>query len=136
MLHLLKRLFKVGVLPDSPKKQVCMSLSKEGEVYDAYGNIFNCTEIPYVDSYEKTGYKLGSLRTKTAAKDRGFKDWNLDILNGKFPCSTCKILPICGGACPKAWKEGNPPCPSIKFNLKKGCWYMLGKRSNKTRNPL
>ena len=118
MIYLIKNGFKIGVLPNSPKKQVCMSLSKQGEVYDAYGNIFNCTEIPYVDVYKETDYYLGSLNDSKVLKERNFNSWIRDLKNGSFPCTNCKILPICGGACPKAWHEGNPPCPSIKYNLK------------------
>jgi len=118
MLQLLQRRFKIGALPGSPKKQVCISLSREGEVYDAYGNVFNCTEIPYVGAYENSSYRLGFVHAEASIANRSFNSWNLDVQNGKVPCSTCKILPICGGACPKAWHEGNPPCPSIKFNLK------------------
>jgi uncharacterized protein len=27
------------------------------------------------------------------------------------------FLPVCGGSCPKHWGEGDPPCPSYKFNI-------------------
>jgi uncharacterized protein len=27
------------------------------------------------------------------------------------------MLPVCGGACPKAWLEGHRPCPSAKWNI-------------------
>lgn len=27
-------------------------------------------------------------------------------------------MPVCGGGCPKSWKEGIKPCPSTKFNIK------------------
>ncbi|WP_134088016.1 SPASM domain-containing protein [Olivibacter sp. XZL3] len=118
MVYLQNNKFKIGVLPNSAKKQVCMSLSKRGEVYDAFGNIFNCTEIPYVDIYKKTDYFIDSLKEDSVTKERSFNGWIDDIEAGKFPCTNCKILPICGGSCPKAWYEGNPPCPSIKYNLK------------------
>ena len=118
MIYLIKNGFKIGVLPNSTKKQVCMSLSKQGEVYDAYGNIFNCTEIPYVEVYKESNYYLNSLNGTEGQNERSFNSWIEDLKNGDFPCTNCKILPICGGACPKAWYEGNPPCPSIKYNLK------------------
>lgn len=118
MIYLSKKQFKIGVLPISPKKQVCMSLSKDGEVYDAIGNVFNCTEIPYVDAYENKDYLIHSFTSGPTHFERSFKNWYNEIAQGAFPCTNCKILPICGGACPKAWHEGNPPCPSIKYNLK------------------
>ena len=118
MIYLLKNKFKVGILPNNPKQQVCMSLSRQSEVYDALGNVFNCTEIPYVKTYENTNFYIDNLNEKFSVKERSFKDWYKEIEKGSFPCTQCKILPICGGACPKAWYEGNPPCPSIKYNLK------------------
>lgn len=27
------------------------------------------------------------------------------------------MLSVCGGGCPKAWREGNPPCPPAKSNI-------------------
>lgn len=55
MIYLLQRKFKISVLPNSPKLKLCMALSKHGEVYDAFGNVFNCTEVPHVEVYENTG---------------------------------------------------------------------------------
>jgi uncharacterized protein len=26
------------------------------------------------------------------------------------------MLPVCGGSCPKLWREGYVPCPSFKYN--------------------
>jgi len=30
---------------------------------------------------------------------------------------TLSLFPTCGGACPKAWRDGHPLCPSYKFNF-------------------
>jgi uncharacterized protein len=87
------------------------------EVVDAYGNIYNCTEVPYVPVYENSDYKLGNLNSTELLKPRVFSNFNQRILNNKLPCSTCNMLPVCGGSCPKQWEEGNVPCPSAKHNI-------------------
>ena len=28
-----------------------------------------------------------------------------------------RMLPTCGGGCPKEWEEGRIPCPTPKFNI-------------------
>ena len=51
--------------------------------------------------------------------ERYLGDWNDLIQNdASLPCNTCTMLPVCGGACPKSWQEGNAACPSNKFNIK------------------
>lgn len=120
LIDLYQRGFNVSVLPNITKPIVCMTVSKNAEIIDAFGNIFNCTEVPYVPTYEaKTSFKIGNVKDapESLSKHRHLSDWNDDILDKKFPCSSCRILPICGGACPKSWHEQNCPCPSIKFNI-------------------
>ncbi|WP_211363251.1 SPASM domain-containing protein [Fluviispira multicolorata] len=34
-----------------------------------------------------------------------------------FSCNTCTMLPVCGGGCPKSWKENIQACPTPKFNI-------------------
>lgn len=111
--------FRLNLFPDS-KPIVCMTVQKDAEVIDAYGNIFSCTEIPYVDSYNNTEHVLGNILNKNeAANGRSYDNFFKDILEDKFDCNKCPMLPVCGGACPKQWYEGNIPCPSNKFNLGK-----------------
>ncbi len=115
------QMLKFGIQPRLiPKrvKQVCMAVSKTSEMYDGKGNIFNCTEVSYVPSYEKSDYVLGRLGSpENNTKQRPLVDWNLDILSGKFPCHSCRLLPVCGRACPKSWHEDMRACPSAKFNI-------------------
>jgi uncharacterized protein len=118
-LQMIQQGFAVGLLPGRVKK-VCLSVSPTSEMYDAYGNIFNCTEVSYTSVYENTDYVLGNLKfpgdgTKVS---RPLSNWNDEILENKFPCSTCKMLPVCGGACPKSWHEDMRACPPNKFNIK------------------
>ena len=39
------------------------------------------------------------------------------VERGEVPCRSCAMLPVCGGSCPKAWLEGEVPCPSAKDNI-------------------
>jgi uncharacterized protein len=102
------------------KKVTCMIVSKNSEMYDANGNVFNCTETSYAKIYEQSAYHLGNLESELPLRTtRHLADWNDRVENDhSLPCNTCNMLPVCGGSCPKSWEEGNPACPSNKFNLK------------------
>jgi uncharacterized protein len=100
-------------------KSVCMAVSPTSEMYDAYGNVFNCTEVSYVPVYENTNYVLGNLKKDEKINtERMHTNWNDQILNNEFQCHSCKMLPVCGGGCPKQWHEGRAACPSPKYNIK------------------
>jgi len=104
------------------KKQTCIAVGGTSEMYDAYGNIFNCTEVSYTDFYKDSIYTLGKLQTDHLHefKNKPLNNWYADIENGtQQPCHKCRLLPVCGGSCPKSWKEGNPACPPFKFDIKK-----------------
>jgi uncharacterized protein len=131
---------KVKFLPQR-KKQVCFTVSKNSEMYDAYGNIFDCSETSYVPVYENTEYKLGTLSNdydNLALKRSQLFNWNDTLLTDKFPCHTCKMLPVCGGACPKSWHEDMRACPTSKFNIndKLLLMYMLLRRETQEIDKL
>jgi len=113
--------FKVNYLHPR-KKQVCMAMNPMSELIDPNGGIFGCTEVSLVPSYENNGinlHQLGSVSTVTLdLKQNNFSNFYEENEIKNFSCSKCEILPICGGACPKEWKEGRIPCPPIKFNIK------------------
>ena len=116
LIEMIKNGFGVSFLRPRAK-QVCLAVSKTSEMYDAFGNVFNCTEASYVPTYEGTDYVLGNLLQDFPNKPRKFSDWNQSILkNNTLPCHSCKMLPVCGGACPKSWHEDMRACPSTKFN--------------------
>ena len=98
---------------------VCLSVTPDAEVFDAFGNVFDCTETPYVDSYKDTNYVLGNLGHKdnSISEYRPLINFNDEVLSGQYPCATCCMLPVCGGGCPKSWREGMAPCPTNKFNI-------------------
>lgn len=104
------------------KKQTCIATGGTTEMYDAFGNIYNCTEIPYADIYKDSEYILGNLKDdhQKNLTNKPHNDW-YDIVKNtdKYPCHSCKLLPVCGGSCPKSWTEGNPACPSFKFSILK-----------------
>ncbi|MFY7910151.1 MAG: radical SAM protein [Emticicia sp.] len=103
------------------KKQVCFTVSKTSEMYDAFGNIYDCSETSYVPAYEKADYKVGKLQKdheNLNLKRSNLNNWNDTLLTDEFPCHTCKMLPVCGGGCPKSWHEDMRACPSAKFNIK------------------
>ena len=104
------------------KLQTCIAVGGPSEMYDAYGNTFNCTEVSYTDFYDNTPYNLGNLKNDHLKEhiDKPLNAWNNDILDGtQQPCHNCRMLPVCGGACPKSWKENNTACPPFKYNIKK-----------------
>lgn len=120
LIELIEYGFNPGLLPGRVK-QVCIAVSEDSEMYDAFGNVFNCTEVSYTDFYDGTPYKLGNLRKnpKINIPNKPLNNWNSQVLIDKeLPCHTCRMLPVCGGACPKSWHEDMRACPSSKFNIK------------------
>ncbi|MCT1531334.1 SPASM domain-containing protein [Sphingobacterium daejeonense] len=97
----------------------CMVVSSTSEVIDAYGNIATCWEIPYTPHYDNSDYYSGNiLKDKNVdSSTASMRNWFNEIPTNSSWCKTCKFLPMCGGACPKNWKEGTPACPSFKFNI-------------------
>ena len=114
----LKLGFKVGLLP-ALRPIVCIAVRPEGDVVDATGSLFNCTEVSYVPAYGSPNrFALGEVDGAEGPGQRevlgGFND---QIAERDLPCRTCAMLPVCGGACPKSWLEGHVPCPSSKENI-------------------
>jgi uncharacterized protein len=136
MIEMFEAGFTPSILPNRVK-QVCMAVSPVSEMYDPYGNIFNCTEVSLTNVYEDTPYSLGNLKDNPPAHNKVFRplsDWNDTLLTDKFPCHTCKMLPVCGGGCPKSWHEDMRACPTAKFNIKDrlALAYIMSKTDLKT----
>lgn len=96
---------------ESSKKRTCMAVSTHDEVFDVFGNIYNCTEIPLVDKYKNSNY----IVNQDSNGKRKFDNWYSLLFDSK--CKKCKILPLCMGVCPKQSEEGTVVCPSIKYNI-------------------
>lgn len=114
--HMIRQGFHVDLIP-SRRKIVCLAVRPGGTVTDALGNEFNCTEAPYVPAYgDPNRYSTGNVFGEERA-DPYFRSFNESISDGAVWCSSCALLPVCGGACPKSWSDGQPPCPSHKRNI-------------------
>lgn len=101
------------------KYNTCVTTDPHSDVYDTYGNVYNCTEVSLTNVYQNTKYKLGNLSSKNISKERHLSDWYERILENKhYQCHSCKLFPICGGACPKSWEERLPPCPPYRNNIR------------------
>jgi uncharacterized protein len=116
--HLLRCGFRPSSLPKL-KPVVCMATLPTAELVDAMGQIFNCTEVSYVPTYGSPNrYMIGDVRTGTDDRRRDLlADFNRRIADREVPCHSCHLLPVCGGSCPKAWREGEAACPSFKWYL-------------------
>lgn len=112
--------YTVPLLP-SRRPIVCLAVRRGGRVADAFGTEFNCTEVPYVPAYGNPNrYAVGTVQgeDERPSETLPFASWHEDVAASTVsPCSSCRVLPVCGGACPKAWFEGQPPCPSFKDNI-------------------
>ncbi|EAZ88571.1 radical SAM/SPASM domain-containing protein [Crocosphaera chwakensis] len=110
--------FNPGLIP-SRVPIVCMAVQTSAELVDAYGNIFNCTEVSYVPTYGTPNeYAIDHLSGQKMPGNRErLGNFNNQVSQKTYPCSTCKMLPVCGGSCPKSWLEGIEPCPSAKYNI-------------------
>lgn len=143
--------FSTTLVP--PRKPVvCMSVHREAELVDAYGDTFNCSEVSYVPSYGTPNlYSIGKSKPPTAPSSernlpqpksartpaQALQRFNDDILDGsQKPCASCPMLPVCGGGCPKSWLDGGVPCPSPKFNMKGrlALYYAVGRIAESKRN--
>ena len=105
------------------KKKLCVATTPSEEMVDAFGNVYNCTEVSYAPVYDAAEYKVGfvggdtyfSLPVIQASDAANLANWNNTLKENVFPCHTCNMLPVCGGGCPKQWYEGNAPCPTTKY---------------------
>lgn len=110
----------INLLPHRTPPIYCMATKSDAEMYDAYGNIYDCSETSYSDVYENSEYILGNLQnspTKHVQRSR-LVHYIDEQLNGKYTiCTDCKFYPLCGGGCAKAMAEGVPRCPTFIYNF-------------------
>jgi uncharacterized protein len=110
--------FPVAILPELVPI-VCLAVRPDAEVVDATGALFNCTEVSYVPAYGVPNrFAIGSLENgESPGRRQAIGSFHDRVLRFEVPCAECRMLPVCGGACPKAWLEGHSPCPSAKTNI-------------------
>jgi uncharacterized protein len=106
-----------GAIPNALKRTTCVATTRYSEVVDPGERVYSCSEHPLVPKVRETGV-LAHASELTGPRPAGaFDDWYDEVEANGVPCGQCPILPICGGSCPKLWREGHLPCPSIKFNF-------------------
>jgi len=110
--------FKINGIVPSRQFSPCMVVDQSAEVFDAYGNIFACYELPITPAFESPEFKIGNLKfaPETDNKEAIPRNWFKDIKNNISWCPNCTYFPVCGGGCPKDWYNSKPACPSFKFN--------------------
>lgn len=111
--------FKVTILPKRAVPYICLGTDEHAEMYDADGNIFDCSETSYSDYYEKKGFVLGNVAegTSTNKRSRLYAVPKMLLEKQMQPCNECKFYPLCGGLCPLGLLEGEPRCPSFVYNI-------------------
>ncbi|AYN00853.1 radical SAM/SPASM domain-containing protein [Chryseobacterium sp. 3008163] len=118
------------------KHNTCILTSNDSEMYDTYGNVYSCTEVSFTDIYKNSKYLLGNVN-KSISDERSYLNWYDQVWEKKdSQCNSCKLFPICGSACPKSWMEGNPPCPTTRYNIKEEIQLQEIKMHSKTKSEL
>ena len=119
----------VSLLPTVARKVTCPAVRASGELISGTGNVFSCTDHPLVPEAEQHNAlgRLGQADLPFPRPRGEFDDWDDEIRAGHSGCRRCVFMPTCGGECPKAWSEGNPPCPSYKLNVQ-GRFDLLAER--------
>jgi len=107
-----------NMLPGEPTGAVCSAVTRSAEVISSSGNVFSCTEYPLVPAAErdKALARVESLPLTQLRPVGEFDDWHDSLQRRETACGDCLFLPVCGGCCPKLWREGEWPCPDYKFN--------------------
>jgi uncharacterized protein len=111
-ISIFSKLFEMGARPEllpRPKQRTCVAAAESPAVVAPNGELYFCTEVPLSEHGEGN----------QAWRDLDLATWREGLRKGSYPCSTCSLLPICGGSCPKDWLKGNPACPPFKQNITK-----------------
>ncbi len=115
--------FRFAALPTALKRTTCRATSVHGEIVDLQERVYSCSEHPLVPKERDAGVvaTVGDLAGSLPRPLGRYDDWFDEIeasagADGETACARCPLLPVCGGACPKLWREGHLPCPSMKFN--------------------
>ncbi|MFC8723139.1 radical SAM protein [Kitasatospora sp. NPDC057198] len=114
-----ERRLNVQLVPTAANAVVCPAVTTSAELISSTGKVFSCSEYPLVPEAERQ-FALTDISAPAPGPHRPvgqFDDWHEDVAENRTWCGECVFMPTCGGACPKAWREGNPPCPSYKYNF-------------------
>ena len=119
MLYMLTHGFKTEILPDRSAPYVCIGTMEGSVMYDAYGNIYDCSETAYSARYLGGPLHLGNLHNQPKkCKNSILATIPHHLLTGQIKqCKDCKFYPLCGGMCPLALYEKEPRCPMFIHNI-------------------
>lgn len=120
----------VSFLPSAVKATTCLATSRSGELLDSAGRVYSCSEHPLVPQVAQSQVvaRLEDLDGSHPRPAGRFDDWYSSVEAGRFPCHACPMLPVCGGSCPKLWRDGYIPCPSFKHNWRERLGMVAGER--------
>lgn len=119
-LLLMKELgFSATFLPQR-RYITCLATNKHAMLYAPDGSVHDCTEVPLTISAQHYVSSSGD-------RPNNFGDFYSAVSTAQYGCTHCRILPVCGGACPKQWKEGQVPCPTFKFNSRERLLFSLAE---------
>jgi uncharacterized protein len=111
--------FPFGAVPNVLKRTTCVATTRFSEVVDSKERVYSCSEHPLVPVVRDSGIvaTIDELSGPGPRPAGVFDDWYDQVEAKGVQCGGCPILPVCGGSCPKLWRDGHIPCPSIKFNF-------------------
>lgn len=119
MIRMLQLGLNFSAVPQEAHSVVCVALKHKAEVHAPTGDVFTCTEHPLVPVHQKKGTPI-SIQPVLGRREEAtteFQNFNAEVHRQEWPCGRCVLFGVCGGACPKHWRDGNPPCPSFKRNM-------------------
>lgn len=104
--------------PKVVRRTTCRATSAYGEIIDSAGRVYSCSEHPLVPGARDTGVvaTLADLAGSAPRPTGSYDDWYDQVGDSRQQCGRCPLLPVCGGSCPKLWREGHVPCPSMRHN--------------------
>lgn len=110
---------KIQVSLPERKSIPCMVGDVNSEVFDAYGNVFPCYELPYTAIYQNENYIEGNLnKSPIVTKSGELRKFSERVEQKTYnDCIDCNFYPVCAGACPKSWMSGDIACPTFKYNI-------------------
>ena len=134
--------FKPPRLIPKRKPVNCMAVRSDAFFVDSFGTLYNCTEASLVAAPSPSSqdgalpltrrsspfslplastaetFAIGDLKKgELPGRRRVLSDFYERVTQGEYSCNSCRMLPVCGGGCPKHWLEGNPACPTAKHNI-------------------
>lgn len=118
--YMINHNFKVTILPKRVAPYQCIGTDDYAEMYDADGNILDCSETSYSEYYKSKGFVLGNVEQKDNIQNKRsclHAVPQMLIEKRVQPCNNCKFYPLCGGLCPLGLLEKKPRCPSFIYNI-------------------